>query len=350
MCLTLVPLNQHKSTHDYQTHQPRNTKSLTTKTTLIIIIMGLTSMTGRFTRFLSTRHKELVLDSVVDFPCVDEQPSDASDEFEFLDYGDILGHSASNDECHSNEIMELDVEEEEEDEEEKDSEENRSFWENQHQVLQANVYRTSSLESRIRHATKEALEGIKSVETVCDCNRMMASTTSCRNCLLREVSRHLQNAGYDSAICKTKWRSSPNIPAGEHNFLDIIDNTSSKKGEVRVIIELNFRAEFEMARGSEDYNGLVRRLPEVFVGKVERLSNLIKTLCIGAKRCMKEKKMHMGPWRKHKYMQAKWLGPCQRNTSTTNLSKGYSYENMPIPKPKPKKASMLTVDLALEVL
>ena len=67
--------------------------------------------------------------------------------------------------------------------------------------------------------------------------------------------------------------------AGEHNFLDVIDST--KKGEVRVIVELNFRGEFEMARGSEDYNRLVRRLPEVFVGKVERLSNLIKILCMG---------------------------------------------------------------------
>ncbi|TKY71708.1 hypothetical protein E2542_SST00440 [Spatholobus suberectus] len=131
--------------------------------------------------------------------------------------------------------------------------------------------------------------------------------------------------------------------AGDHNFLDVIDNT--KKVEVRVIVELNFRGEFEMARGSEDYNRLVRRLPEVFVGKVERLSNLIKILCMAAKRCMKEKKMHMGPWRKHRYMQAKWLGPCERNTSTTSLSMGYS-EKMPMPVSKPRpRASMLTVDL-----
>lgn len=127
--------------------------------------------------------------------------------------------------------------------------------------------------------------------------------------------------------------------AGEHNFLDVIDST--KKGKVRVIVELNFRGEFEMARGSEDYNRLVRRLPEVFVGKVERLSNLIKILCMGAKRCMKEKKMHMGPWRKHRYMQAKWLGPCERNTSTTSLSVRYNSERI-LPRPK---ASMLTVDL-----
>ena len=48
--------------------------------------------------------------------------------------------------------------------------------------------------------------------------------------------------------------------------MDVIDST--KKGKVRVIVELNFRGEFEMARGSEDYNRLVRRLPEVFVAKV----------------------------------------------------------------------------------
>ncbi|KAK8607956.1 hypothetical protein V6N13_023400 [Hibiscus sabdariffa] len=65
-------------------------------------------------------------------------------------------------------------------------------------------------------------------------------------------------------------------------------------------------------------------------GKVERLSNVIKILCSAAKKCMREKKMHMGPWRKQGYMQAKWLKSCERNTSTVNE--------------KPR-ASMLTEDL-----
>lgn len=115
-----------------------------------------------------------------------------------------------------------------------------------------------------------------------------------------------------------------------------------------MIIELNFRAEFEMARASEEYNGLVRKLPEVYVGKIERLSNIIKVLCMGAKRCMKENKMHMGPWRKHKYVHAKWLGPCKRNTSTTSLSNSMmGNSEVMMPKPKPR-ASLLTVDLMLE--
>ncbi|KAE9607210.1 hypothetical protein Lal_00025989 [Lupinus albus] len=305
--------------------------------------MGATSMArgGRVTRFLPGFRRELGCDQK------HHGTSFGDIEFEFLDdISDMssLANSSSSGEYHTNEIMELD----EDDGGSVDFSDvsigdNRSFWDNKNQLLQANLCRTSSVESRIRNASKEAIEEIKSTETVCNCSRQMAATTSCTNCFMTEVCRRLQNAGFDCAICKTKWRTSLNIPSGEHTFLDIIDTTSSKKGNViRVIIELNFRAEFEMAKASEDYNRLVRRLPEVFVGKVEILSNLIKILCMAAKRCMKENKMHMGPWRKYRYMQAKWLGPCERTISTTtSLSMGFSER---IPKPKPK-ASMLTVDL-----
>ncbi|TKY71707.1 hypothetical protein E2542_SST00439 [Spatholobus suberectus] len=174
--------------------------------------MGRTSMAAaRVTRFLATRHRELIPDALDEHrdTCV------ADVEFEFLDDGETLfAQSASSDECgHPNE-MEFD--EDEADKDHSDTiEENRNFWDNQHQVLQATICRTSSLESRIRDATKEALQEIQSAETVCGCSRQMAATT-CRNCLMREVSKRLQKAGYSSAICKTKWRSSPDIPSGTH--------------------------------------------------------------------------------------------------------------------------------------
>ncbi|KAI9198932.1 hypothetical protein LWI28_024645 [Acer negundo] len=235
---------------------------------------------------------------------------------------------------------------------ENDGEDSRSFWESQHQVLQATLCRSSSLETKIRNSTKEVLKEIQTMagDGVCACRRPVAG--GCRSCLMREVSGRLRNGGYNSAICKSKWRSSPDIPSGEHTFIDVIENASSrKKGGVRVIIELNFRAEFEMARASEDYNRLVRRLPEVFVGKVERLENVIKILCRAAKKCMKEKKMHMGPWRKQRYMQAKWLGSCERTTSMPLLSmvassSSYSYSSYSGDRLSTKpRASMLTVDL-----
>lgn len=122
--------------------------------------------------------------------------------------------------------------------------------------------------------------------------------------------------------------------------MEVVEKPSSKKGEVRVVIELNFRGEFEMARASEEYNGLISRLPEVFVGKAERLGVLIKILCSAAKKCMKDNKVHMGPWRKQKYMQAKWFGTCERMPLASPLPP----VGISVRPPKPR-ASMLTFDL-----
>ncbi|EOY28225.1 hypothetical protein SCA6_020152 [Theobroma cacao] len=293
-------------------------------------------MAGIATR-ISWNHRNLTY-GCQEFKFPEQTDSSLSDmEFGFLDDGDHPG-SCNSDELPGNEMVDEGGElgdNEEKENDESSVENNKSFWESQHQVLQATLCRSSSLESRIRNATKEALKDIQRAGTVCPCGKSMAE--SCRTCLMREVSGRLQNAGFNSAVCRSKWRSSPDIPSGEHTFLDVIEN--SRKGDVRVIIELNFRAEFEMARASEDYNRLVQRLPEVFVGKVERLNIVIKILCLAAKKCMKEKKMHMGPWRKHRYMQAKWLKSCERNTLTQSLSVGCSGR---LPKPR---ASMLTVDL-----
>ncbi|XP_057949876.1 uncharacterized protein LOC131144930 [Malania oleifera] len=198
------------------------------------------------------------------------------------------------------------------------AEENSAFWESQHQFLQTTLCRSSALEAKIRNATKEALKEARMAgAAVCVCGRP-ATGGGCRICEMREVCARLQSAGFNCAICKTKWRSSPDIPSGEHRFLDVVEKSSSKRGgEMRVIIETNFRAEFEMARASEEYSRLVRRLPEVFVGKVERAEGVIRAVCAAAKRCMKQRKMHMGPWRKQRYMQAKWLSPvCERTAFT----------------------------------
>lgn len=236
----------------------------------------------------------------------------------------------------SNGYNDADEDEDEDHENPFNVEENKAFWEEQDRILQGTLYRTSSIETKIRQATKEALREFRSMDNQCVCPRPVAG--SCRNCLQREICNRLINIGYNCAICKSKWRGKPDIPSGEHTFLEVLDKSNPKKGDVRVLIELNFRAEFEMARASDEYNRLISRLPEMFVGKSERLRSLIKILCWAAKKCMKEKKMHLGPWRKHKYMQAKWLGTCERMTPE-KLPMGFSDR---LPKPK---ASMLTFDL-----
>uniref|UniRef100_A0A5B6YLG5 Uncharacterized protein n=1 Tax=Davidia involucrata TaxID=16924 RepID=A0A5B6YLG5_DAVIN len=258
-----------------------------------------------------------------------------SGEPDFMIFG-FLEEGEESPESSCNSVNDFDGEDIVEDDEEKDG--NKTFWESQNQLLQATLSRTSSLESKIRHATKAALSELTLKGIGCVCQRPTVAN-GCRNCIRREISDRLQNAGYNCAICKSKWKSSPDIPSGEHNYLEVVDKSSYERGEVRVVIELNFRAEFEMARASEEYNQLIYQLPEVFVGKAKRLRALIKILCSAAKKCMEDKRMHMAPWRKQKYMQSKWFGTCDQKMPAPILPVGHLDQ---LPKPR---ASMLTFDL-----
>ncbi|KAL6616058.1 hypothetical protein ACP70R_038328 [Stipagrostis hirtigluma subsp. patula] len=192
-----------------------------------------------------------------------------------------------------------------------DTAESKAFWETQHSQLHEALAKTSPSESRIRADTAEAIKDMRTAAgAACSCTGRPAAG-ECRRCMLRHVAERLRDAGYNSALCKSKWTRSPDIPSGEHSYVDVVVQTRSGKA-ARVVVELSFRAEFEVARASAGYRALVAALPEVFVGRADRLRAVVKVMCAAAKQCMKENNMHMGPWRKHKYMQSKWLGTTER--------------------------------------
>ena len=174
-------------------------------------------MVGIATR-ISWNHRNLTY-GCQEFKFPEQPDSSLSDmEFGFLEDGDLgIPGSCKSDEFRgANEMVDGGGEFGDDDKEKENDgssvENNKNFWESQHQVLQATLCKSSSLESRIRNATKEALKDIQRAGTVCACGKSMAE--SCRNCLMKEVSSRLQNAGFNSAICRSKWRSSPDIPSG----------------------------------------------------------------------------------------------------------------------------------------
>ncbi|KAI9086709.1 hypothetical protein K1719_031303 [Acacia pycnantha] len=235
------------------------------------------------------------------------------------------------------------LDEDEDDENFSTLKQDKAFWDEQDEILQATLRRTTSIESKIRNLTKEALKELSvspDMQMQCACRRP-ATVYGCRSCLQREICSRLLNQGFNCSISQSKWKSSSEIPSGEHSYLEVTDKSSSKRGEVRVVIELSFRTEFEMARASEDYQRLIRRLPEVYVGKVDRLRVLIKILCSAAKKCMKEKNMHLAPWRRHKYMEAKWLIGTFDRSAVAALSV-VAGDHV---RPRKPKTSMLTCDL-----
>ncbi|XP_022930615.1 uncharacterized protein LOC111437023 [Cucurbita moschata] len=267
----------------------------------------------------------------VDFTCATASFSDVF--FRYLEDGETSSGNSYNS-GHGNGHSD-----DEEDEKSFDVKESREFWKSQDEILKATLRRTSSIESRIRRETVEIVRGTNIESTICECGTSAAG--GCRNCWQREICNRLRIAGFNCAMCKSKWRSTSDVPSGEHSYLEVLENSSSRRGEIRVVIELNFRSEFEMARASEEYNKLIRRLPEVFVGKSERLWSLIKILCAAAKRCTTEKKMHLAPWRKQKYVQLKWQGRGERAAVAVAPPLPVNLSDRPVKS----KASMLTFDL-----
>uniref|UniRef100_K3XK01 DUF506 domain-containing protein n=1 Tax=Setaria italica TaxID=4555 RepID=K3XK01_SETIT len=240
-----------------------------------------------------------------------------------------------------------------------DTAESKAFWRTQHSQLHEALSKTSPAESRIRADTEAAIKSMRAAAaagTACSCTGRPAAGGDCRRCMLRRVAERLRDAGYNSALCTSKWTRSPDIPSGEHSYVDVVVQTRSGKA-VRVVVELSFRAEFEVARAGAEYRALVAALPEVFVGRADRLRAVVKAMCAAAKQCMKENNMHMGPWRKHKYMQAKWLGTPER-TAAVAAAAAAPPVAPPVVVGSPEKqtkfrASMLTFDFgrtAVEVV
>ncbi|KAM5563618.1 hypothetical protein ABKV19_018310 [Rosa sericea] len=128
------------------------------------------------------------------------------------------------------------------------------------------------------------------------------------------VTDNLLALGYDASVCKTRWEKSPSYPSGEYEYIDVII-----KGE-RLLIDVDFRSEFEIARPTKSYKAILQTLPYIFVGKPDRLRRIIGIVSEAGKQSLKKKGMHVPPWRKAEYIKAKWLSPHTRATASINSS------------------------------
>lgn len=95
----------------------------------------------------------------------------------------------------------------------------------------------------------------------------------------------------------------------------------------RLIVDVDFRSEFEIARSTKTYKSILQTLPYIFVGKADRLQKIISIVSEAAKQSLKKKGMHIPPWRKAEYIKAKWLSPhardtlCRSNESNSKIEK-----------------------------
>ncbi|CAI9118337.1 OLC1v1019896C1 [Oldenlandia corymbosa var. corymbosa] len=162
-----------------------------------------------------------------------------------------------------------------------------------------------------------------------DTSKIVEKNKTCKrkDDLRKIVTDGLIALGFNASICKSKWDKTSSIPAGEYEYIDVI-----VEGE-RVLIDIDFRSEFEIARSTGNYKAILQSLPFIFVGGIDRLQQIIAIVSEAARLSLKKKGMHIAPWRKAEYMKAKWISPSVRTT-------------VPPPQPKPIQTDEIKIDEA----
>lgn len=157
----------------------------------------------------------------------------------------------------------------------------------------------------------------------------------------RIVANGLLSLGYDASVCKSRWDKSPSFPAGEYEYVDVII-----EGE-RLLVDIDFRSEFEIARSTKNYRAILQSLPSIFVGKPDRLQQIVAVVSEAAKQSLKKKGLHFPPWRKPEYMKSKWLSPYQRIQSLQNQNPNQNQIQIQNPTSCPIKTPNFSADFEL---
>ncbi|KHN35101.1 hypothetical protein glysoja_004867 [Glycine soja] len=202
-----------------------------------------------------------------------------------------------------------------------DSAERILYWESQISLLQEILERYHLSGSKLRLEVGRIIKEVKASD-FCSC--LKANSSDCITCLRRRVVDGLCERGFSTNLCISKWRTTKKFPGGCHEYIEVIANTSTRK-KIHFLVELELREQFQIAKASENYRKLVSCLPEFYIGKLEYLTAIVRVMCNAAKKSTKEKKMHVGPWRKSSFMQMKWSGFNQICNSNKSLGSVATY-------------------------
>uniref|UniRef100_A0ACD5WMG4 Uncharacterized protein n=1 Tax=Avena sativa TaxID=4498 RepID=A0ACD5WMG4_AVESA len=130
-----------------------------------------------------------------------------------------------------------------------------------------------------------------------------------RSSLKKRLMVRLRKDGYDASLCRSSWVATTQHPGGEHEYIDVHVAEAGGASRTRLIVDIDFRSQFQLARPAPWYAQLSSRLPAAFVGPQDKLRKAVALLCLASHRSLRESGLHVPPWRRSSYMQAKWF-PC----------------------------------------
>ncbi len=114
------------------------------------------------------------------------------------------------------------------------------------------------------------------------------------------------------------------LAAGDYEYIDIAMESADAVGKSisgrrrkkrRILVDIDFRAQFEIACPTQHYTLLVQLLPTVFVGEAEQLQSIVTVMSEAIKRSLKKRGLDLPPWRKAEYIRAKWFSWHRRTTN-----------------------------------
>ncbi|CAL0306654.1 unnamed protein product [Lupinus luteus] len=134
----------------------------------------------------------------------------------------------------------------------------------------------------------------------------------------RRLVMKMKMDGLNASLCQTSWVTSSGCPAGGYEYIQVITEDEKYANPMRLIVDIDFRSQFELARPTQHYKELTDSLPVIFVGTENKLCKIISLLCSAAKQSLREKGLHVPPWRTTTYMQSKWLSRCHKEHDPTS--------------------------------
>ncbi|EOA35608.1 hypothetical protein CARUB_v10020822mg [Capsella rubella] len=145
--------------------------------------------------------------------------------------------------------------------------------------------------------------------------------------VMNKIVSELRSDGYDASFSKTSWDSSFDHREGcrvfrctrTYEYIDVMVKGDGDGDDLsklrRVIVDLDFKCQFELAKQTKAYKDMTELLPTVFVATEERLRRVVSLVCGEMKKSMKKEGMSRPPWRTSRYMQSKWLPENRRRVS-----------------------------------
>lgn len=116
----------------------------------------------------------------------------------------------------------------------------------------------------------------------------------------RRLMMSLRKHGFDASLCMSS-------SLAYYEYIDIVNNLTC-----RLIIDIEFKSQFELARPTMSYAQLSSSLPNIFVGSEEKLKMVVAILSSAIQQCLRESGLHVPPWRKSSYMKSKWFSCCNK--------------------------------------